>query len=239
MNDKIAVIFGRGGVGTAVQEAFARAGAKTFITSSAEVDALDEAKVERHLDHVLEKAGRIDIVLNATGIPQSGIQGIPLTELSVDAFMKPVIHYARTSFVIAKAAGRRMAKQKSGLMLFHTPEPARLGMPLVGGMTVAWAGMEALTRSLSAELAPQGVRVVCLRTTGLPETSTIDTVFGIHAKAVGITREQFTAMVESRTHRQRSTSLAELAATAVFLTSNGAAALTGTTLNLTGGLTSD
>jgi hypothetical protein len=42
-------------------------------------------------------------------------------------------------------------------------EPARLGAPNVGGMGPAWASMEALTRSLSAELAPQGIRAVCLR----------------------------------------------------------------------------
>ena len=56
------------------------------------------------------------------------------------------------------------------------------------GMGPAWAGMEALCRGLSAEVASNGVRVVCVRSTGIPETHTIDVVFGAHAKALGITR---------------------------------------------------
>jgi NAD(P)-dependent dehydrogenase (short-subunit alcohol dehydrogenase family) len=99
--------------------------------------------------------------------------------------------------------------------------------------------MEALTRSLSAELAAQGIRSVCLRSTGIPETITIDTVFDIHAKALGIERKAFLQLVESRTHRQRSTSLAELTNAAVFLASERAGAMTGTTVNLTGGIVVD
>jgi len=106
-------------------------------------------------------------------------------------------------------------------------------------MGPAWAGMEALTRSLSAELAPQGIRAVCLRSTGIPETSTIDVVFDLHARALGVKRQDFLRMVESRTHRQRSTSLAELASVAVFLASDGAGAMTGTVANLTGGVVAD
>jgi NAD(P)-dependent dehydrogenase (short-subunit alcohol dehydrogenase family) len=96
-----------------------------------------------------------------------------------------------------------------------------------------------LTRSLSAELGAFGVRAVCLRTTGLPETPTIEIVFDLHARALGIERAQFLAMVESRAHRRRSTSLAELAHAAVFAASERGAGLTGTTLNLTGGLAVD
>src|SRR5262249_56676460 len=104
-----------------------------------------------------------------------GMQGSPLLELSAEAFMRPVSHYLRSSFLTARAAARRMRPRGSGVILMHTPEPARLGLPLVGGMAPAWAAMEALTRSLSAELASQGIRAVCLRSTGLPETGTIDT----------------------------------------------------------------
>jgi hypothetical protein len=76
---------------------------------------------------------------------------------------------------------------------------------------------------------------VCLRSTGLPETKTIDVVFELHAQTLGISRPQFQAAAEAMTHRRRSTSLAELASVAVFLASDGAAAMTGTVANLTGG----
>lgn len=110
---------------------------------------------------------------------------------------------------------------------------------MTGGMAPSWAGIEALTRTLSAELAPHGVRALCLRPDALPETATIDTVFGQHATTAGMTVEQFTAMMASLTHRKRFPALAEVASAAVFAASDQAAAITGTVLNLSGGSITD
>lgn len=261
LKDKTTIIYGAGGaVGGALARAFAREGSRVFVTGrrrapvealakdiaasggvayAAEVDALDEAAVGAHLAEVVKRTNRIDISFNAIGIPQTGIQGIPLSALPLASFALPIETYSRAHFITARAAARVMAEKRTGVLLMHTPEPARFGVPLVGGMALAWAAIEALARTLSAELAVHGVRAVCLRTTGLPETPTIDIVFGLHAKALGIERSQFLAMVESRTHRQRSTSVAELADAAVFAASDRAAGLTGTTLNLTGGIVVD
>jgi NAD(P)-dependent dehydrogenase (short-subunit alcohol dehydrogenase family) len=257
LKNKNAVIYAASGaVGSAVARAFAREGARVFLTGrnlaalevlekeisasegrveTAQVDALDERAVERHLNEVSQKAGRIDISFNAIGIPQEGIQGIPLAELSVESFALPISTYTKAHFVTARAAARRMIGQRSGVILMHTPEPARLGAPLVGGMGPAWAAMEGLTRSLSAELGPHGIRVVCLRTTGMTETGTIDVVFDLHARAAGITRQQFQSLIEGMTHRRRLTTLSELSSVAAFIASDGAAAMTGTVANLTGG----
>jgi len=261
LNDKIAVIYGAGGaVGGAVAKAFAREGARVFLTGRHraavdavgndvrarggvadvdEVDALDEHAVEEHLARVVRDSGGVDISFNAIGIPQKGIQGVPLIELPAENYLIPITTYARAHFLTARAAARRMVKQGSGVILMHTPEPARLGVSLVGGMGPAWAAIEGLSRSLSAEYGPRGVRAVCLRTTGIPETGTIDVVFGIHANALGITPKQFQSMVEGMTHRRRSTTLDELADVAAFLASDRAAAMTGTVANLTGGIIVD
>jgi NAD(P)-dependent dehydrogenase (short-subunit alcohol dehydrogenase family) len=261
LENKNAIIYGAGGaVGAAVAHAFAREGARVFLTGrnlsgvdavakeisaaggaveTAQIDALDEAAVENHLDAIVDKAGTIDVSFNAIGIPQQGIQGIPLTELSVESFSLPITTYPRAHFLTARAAARRMISQRSGVILMHTPEPARLGIPLVGGMSPAWAALEGLNRALSAECAQYGVRAVCLRTTGMPETKEIDVVFGIHAKAHGITQDQFTAAISDTTHRKRATTLAELADVAAFLASDQAAAMTGTVVNLTGGIIVD
>jgi NAD(P)-dependent dehydrogenase (short-subunit alcohol dehydrogenase family) len=261
LQDKSAVIYGASGaVGSAVARVFAQEGARVFVTGrkpeavealakeivtaggraeAAQVDALDEQAVEAHLDKVMKSARSVDVSFNAMGISQQGIQGIPLAELPVDSFMLPVVAYTRGQFLTARAAGRRMVQQRSGVILMHTPEPARLGAPLVGGMGPAWAAMEGLSRSLSAELGPHGVRAICLRTTGIPETATIDVVFGLHSTAAGVTPQQFQSMVESMTHRRRSTTLAELADVAAFMASDRAAAMTGTVANLTGGIIVD
>ena len=261
LENKTAVVYGaRGAVGSAVARAFARDGARVFLTGrdlteldrlaeeivadggsaeTAEVDALDEGAVNRHLDAVVDTAGSVDVSFNAIGIPQEGVQGIPLAELSVDSFRLPIVTYTTAHFVTATAAGRRMVPQGSGVIMMHTPEPARIGAPLVGGMGPMWAALEGLNRSLSAEFGPYGVRSLCLRTTGMVDTPTIDVVFGLHAKAIGITREQFAGIMNGMTHRKRPTSLPELADMAAFLASDRAAAMTGTVANLTGGVIVD
>jgi NAD(P)-dependent dehydrogenase (short-subunit alcohol dehydrogenase family) len=205
----------------------------------AEVDALDEQGVNDHLEKTFEKTGHIDISFNAFGIPQQGIQGTPLLELPTERFFLPVSAYTKSHFITAKAAARFMIRRKSGVILFHTPNPARLASPLMGGMSPAWASMESLSRNLSIELAPSGIRTVCVRTTGLPETETITVSFGLHAQASGMTRQQLQGFMESITHTKRLTTLAELANALVFASSDQSSGMTGAVLNLTGGMISD
>jgi len=261
LENKNAVIYGAAGaVGGAVARAFAREGARVFLTGrtlaaidavareiaatgavaeTAQVDALDERAVENHISAVANKVGAIDISFNAIGIPQHGIQGISLAELPVESFALPITTYMRAQFLTARAAARRMVEKRSGVILMHTPEPARLGGGLVGGMGPAWAAMEALSRALSAEFGPQGIRAICLRSTGLPETKEFAVVLGLHAKALGITRQQFQSAYEGMSHTRRSTTLIELANVAAFMASDRASAMTGTVANLTGGIIVD
>lgn len=262
LKNKIAVIYGAGGaIGSTVAKAFAKNGASVFLTGrnlssvkkvaaeivaaggtaeAAQVDALDEGAVEGHMTAVIEKAGTVDISFNAISpIPQPGTQGIPIAQLPVESFIAPITAYMRSYFLTARAAARRMVDKRSGVILIHTPEPARLGAPLVGGMGPAWAAMEGFNRNLSAEFGSYGIRAVCLRSTGLPETHTIEIVFGLHAKAMGIPQDQFLKFIEGMTHRKRSSTLAEVANTAVFLASDGASGMTGTVVNLTGGIIVD
>src|SRR6266540_1050469 len=112
LTDKVAVIYGAaGGIGGAVARAFGREGAKLFLTGrrrapvevvakeigsaggsaeAAEVDALDEQAVDRHLQSVIDKAGRVDISFNAIGIPNAEILGVPLVEQDVEQFSLPI-----------------------------------------------------------------------------------------------------------------------------------------------------
>jgi NAD(P)-dependent dehydrogenase (short-subunit alcohol dehydrogenase family) len=110
---------------------------------------------------------------------------------------------------------------------------------LVGGYGPAHAAKEALTRSLSAELAPHGIRVVGLRPHGMPETATMREVFDAKADALGITWEQFQAYLGGTTHPRRVMTLDEMANTAAFMASDKASGMTGTTVNLTMGSLDD
>ena len=101
------------------------------------------------------------------------------------------------------------------------------------------AAVEALTRGLSAELASQGIRVVGLRPQGIPETDRIRDGFEAYAEASGMTWEEFHDALASRTHTRRLSTLAELANVAVFVASDEASGLTGTTVNLAMGSLDD
>src|SRR5262249_21009465 len=142
-------------------------------------------------------------------------------------------------FLTARLAARRMIARTSGVILMITATPARRGAPLVGGMAAAWGGVEALTRTLSAEGAPQGLRVVCLRSEAMPETGTIDEVFAIHAKARGVTVEQMRATIAQLGHQGRLPTLAQLADAAAFVASDRAGGMTGTVVNLSAGQIAD
>ena len=261
LQNKNAVIYGAsGGIGGAVARSFAREGAKVFLSGhhrapveavardivsaggsaeAAEVDALDEQAIDRHLESVIGKAGRVDIAFNAVGIPGTNILGVPLVDLDVAQFSLPITTYATSYFLIARTAARRMIANKSGVIMTVTTQHSRMGLPLSGGYGPAMAAEEALTRVLSAELAPQGIRVVGLRPQAIPETGTLKEAFEARAKVSGMTWEQFQEFLASKTHTRRLMTLAEMANMAVFMASDQASGMTGTTVNLTMGSLDD
>ena len=261
LKDKVAVIYGAGGaIGGAVARAFAQEGAKVFLTGrlrppveavaadivsaggsaeAAEVDALDEQAVDEHLASVIETAGRVDISFNAVGIPDTTILGVPLIEQDLESFSLPITSYATSYFLTARLAARRMVANRSGVIMTVSALHSRTGIPLVGGYGPAQAVKEALTRNLSAELAPHGLRVVGLRPQAMPEADTIKEAFEPRAKATGMTWEQFQEFLVSKTHPRRLMTLAEMANVAVFVASDKASGMTGTTINLTMGSLDD
>lgn len=259
LEQKNAVIYGGGGpVGSAVARAFAREGARVFLAGrtqpaldaaaqdiaaaggsaeTARVDALDEPAVERHLKDVARQAGRIDILFNATSMED--VQGIPFVDLPVDQFTHPIDRAVRTHFITSRAAARHMIGQRAGVIMTITATPARMAFPDCGGFGVACAAIEGFCRCLAAEVGPHGVRVVCLRSAGSPDSpgmmrATID-----HAKEAGQPIEEFLKFLESQTLLRRLPSLADIGNTAALMASDRANAVTAAVTNLTCGAIAD
>ncbi len=261
LTGKVAVIYGAaGGIGSAVARAFASEGADLHLTGhkraplaavakeiasgggsaeAAEVDALDAQAVDEHLQSVIDKAGRVDISFNAVGIPDATVLGVPLLELDVEQFSLPIAAYTTSYFLTARMAARRMVAKGSGVIMTVTALHSRTGIPMVGGYGPAMAAKEALTRDLSAELAPHGIRVVALRPQAMPETATIKEAFEPRATASQMTWEQWQERLASRTHPRRLMALEEMANAAVFMASDKASGMTGTIVNLTMGALDD
>jgi NAD(P)-dependent dehydrogenase (short-subunit alcohol dehydrogenase family) len=242
-----------GAVGGAVARAFAREGAKAFLTGRtiasvkavaddiahtggtaevARVDALDEGPVESHLDSVVQKAGKIDVSVNAiTPVTQPGIQSIPLAQLPVDSFMPPISSHLRSHFLTARAAAGRIARGHAGVGLMHTPEPARLGLPLAGaiGPALAMRHLIAICRRSSPRMA--FVRVAHVRRVSPGHTRSTLSLACMQKRSGS---QEISSRLENLTHKKRSTSVAEVLPCAAFLASHKASGLTGSVVNLTG-----
>lgn len=252
LKHKVAVIHGAGGaIGGEVARTFAREGAKVFLSGrrlavveavaqeivaaggeaeAATVDALDEDAVEQYSASVAKAAGRIDVALNAIGF--RAVQGVPLVGLSREDFVAPIVTWTTAQFLTARAAARHMVQKRAGVILTLSASPARLAIASTAGFGVACAAIEGLSRTLAAELGPQGIRVVCVRPHRIGDTLGQDPDFPVG-------RDEFRTFIEDMTLLKRLPTLADVAATAAFLASDHAAAMTGTVANLTCGMSVD
>jgi NAD(P)-dependent dehydrogenase (short-subunit alcohol dehydrogenase family) len=256
LENKNAVIYGAGGsIGGAVAREFAHQGARVFLTGRtreklekvasdiraaggsaevAELDALDEQAVEEHARAVASEAGSIDVSFNL--ITRGDVQGIPLVEMTTEDFTRPITTGITTNFITARAAARRMIEQGSGVILALDSGSAG-GSPMMGGTGPADGATDTFIRNLAAEIGPRDVRAVGIWTAGLPESfsqeklAEVDSRFEDEAALQGLI-ESLDGMRMTR----RSPRLAEIAATSAFLASDGAAAITGTFVNVTSGM---
>ena len=259
LKNRSAVIYGGGGaIGGAVARVFAREGARVFIAGRtlgkldrvaseiaaaggtveiAQVDALDPDAVNAHAAAVADKAGSIDIALNAVSFMHD--QGTTIQDLSLDDFMLPIDRFLRALFITSKAVALHMGGKRPGVILTLSEPGSKLAVPGILGHSAAAAGKEAFSRVLAAELAPRNIRVVCLRPHAIvdaPEAgSYTKDVFKPMATAAGQPVQGMIAGMAQGTLLKRLPTLSEVAETAAFLASDRAGAMTGTVANLSCG----
>lgn len=251
LNGKRAVVFAAAGaLGAALAREFAAQGADVYLSGrteptvqaladeidatgkrahAAEVDALDERAVNAYLDAVAANAGQIDIAVNALGpsvIDYGG--GRNAVDLSVTEFMVPLVTVVRSQFITAMAAARHMTQHGSGVLLFITGSPARPHTEGATAIGAAFAAIENLTRHLAIELGPAGIRPVCLRSSAMPDTKTIQDVVRAAAAATNVTVDQAEQFLASATMLHVSPRTPDTAKVAAFLASDQAKTITGT-----------
>lgn len=254
LQNKNAIIYGAGGsLGGAVAKALAKAGAKVFLTGRNinsvqkvadeiiksggkvevdEVDALDERAINEHIESVMQKADTLDISFNAIGV--NIVMNIPLVDIAVDDFVEPITTTIRTRFLTAKAAGKVMMKQNSGVILTLTATPAGIGYPYTGGFAPACCAVENLSKNLAMELGIYGIRVVNMRSGGSPDSR-------IFKNAIDSQPEVMTPILkqmEADTMLKKLPLMDDIANLAVFLSSDLAGKITGVTVDISSGTTS-
>jgi 3-oxoacyl-[acyl-carrier protein] reductase len=253
LKNKVAVIYGGGGsLGGTVAKAFAGHGAEVIITGrsmaslqkvvdeirvqdknigAAVVDALDPQQVKTHLDAVLKKLQKVDIVFNAIGVQAT--QNMPLTEMSPEDFFRPISIAMRTQFITGTAAARAMILQRSGLILSLTATPGGIGYPFTGGFAPACTAMETFSQNLGSEVGKYGVRTANMRSAGSPDSRD----FREAIRSGGEEVKKILGEMANDTMLKQLPLMNDIANVAVFLASDMAAKITGVTVDVTAGTT--
>ena len=245
LDGKIAVIYGGGGsIGGAMARAFAREGARVHlagrtleslekvaseiraaggVAETAQVDALDERAVDEHADAVAE-SGPIDISVNVISHPF--MHGTPLAEMELEDFTAEVMTAVRTTFLTARAAARHMIPRGSGVILMFGGTGPPVRDYYIGGTQVALGAIDLMRGQLAAELGPHGIRVVTLRSGGVPESIPE----GTPGRESIIERT-----IVSQTMLGRAATHEDVGNLAAFVASDRARAMTGATANVSCG----
>ena len=253
LQNKNAIIYGAGGsIGSTVAKALARAGATVFLTGrnlssvlkvadeiiasggkaeAAQVDAMDEEAINGHIEKVVHKAGAVDISFNAIGLEV--VQNMPLIDMTVEDFVRPVTIAMRSHFLTATAAAKAMMKHRSGVILSLTATPGGIGYPLTAGFAPACCAMESFSRNLASELGIYGIRVVNIRSGGSPDSQVFKDAIESNPDEMAVVLGK----MESDTMLKKLPLMADIANVAVFLASDMAGKITGVTVDVTCGTT--
>lgn len=250
MTGRVALVTGASsGIGRATAEAFAERGAKVVLAArredvlgqiAAEIEArggeatfirTDVAvskDVARMVAHTVETFARLDYAVNNAGI--EGQPG-PITRLPEEEWDRVLDTNLKGTFLCMQHEARAMLDGGRGGAIVNVGSVnSFLGFPTGSAYVASKHGQVGLTTCVSAELAPRDIRVnlVC--------PGVIDTPMNRRARQK-VGDEVFDRMLEERVHRRRAGRPEEIAQTILFLCSDEASYITGTTLTPDGGFT--
>jgi 3-oxoacyl-[acyl-carrier protein] reductase len=242
LSGRVALVTGGSrGIGRAIVDGFSRCGCKVAVISTSEAgaeaaaaaaresgaeaagwaaDVRDPARATAVVEQVLAKWGKIDVLVNNAGITRDGLlmrMADEDIESVIDVVLKGALYWCR-------AVARPMTKARSGCIVNVSSIVGITGNAGQSNYAAAKAGIFGLTRSLAAEFGGRGVRVNAIApgyiqtdmTAGLPEA----------VKEASLSRIPLGRLGEP----------SDIARAVLFLVSDEAAYVTGTTLVVDGGM---
>lgn len=250
MKDKVALVTGASsGIGRATAEAFAAKGARVVVAARrqdelaslvTEIEArggtataiktdVSAAKdVEQMVAHAIEAFGRLDYAVNNAGI-EGTFAGI--ADLAEDEWDRVLDINLKGTFLCMKYEARAMLDRgQDGAIVNIGSVNSFLGFSHGAAYVASKHGLIGLTTSVSAELAPHGIRVNLLC------PGIIDTPMHHRLRKL-IGDDVYDKGVLPSVHLQRAGRPEEIARSVVFLCSDEASYITGTTLTPDGGFT--
>ncbi len=179
LNQKVAIVTGAAtGIGQAIAIAFARQGAAVTVDYvgkgnladetlsqianangrgiSVDADVSDPVQVQKLVDKTVDKFGRLDILVNNAGIEFKH----PFLEFPLDLWNKVIAVNLTGPWLCAQAAARQMIKQGGGGRIINISSVHEdLPMPTNAPYCASKGGLRMLMRTIAVELAPHGITV--------------------------------------------------------------------------------
>jgi NAD(P)-dependent dehydrogenase (short-subunit alcohol dehydrogenase family) len=249
MKGRVALVTGASsGIGRSTAEAFAARGARVVAAArrheelaalvaeiearggeatAVRVDVSVSSDVQRMVEHAIATFGRLDYAVNAAGIEGPLAE---ITEMAEEDWDLVLDTNLRGAFLCLKHEAKAMLAGGNGGAIVNVGSVnSFLGSPSYAAYATSKHGLVGLTTSASGELAPRGIRVnlVC---PGLVETA-------MHQRLRAVVGDEAIDAMLPRIHLRRAGRPEEIARAIVFLCSDDASYITGTTLTPDGGFT--
>lgn len=186
------------------------------------VDVSDFESTQRLAESVVEKVGRIDVLVNNAGI---GGQAASVADYPVEEWRKVVTTNLEGVFLCAKSVLPQMLKQGSGRIINISSVAGKEGNPNMAAYSASKAGVIGFTKSLAKEVATKGIYVNCI-TPAVIETEILSQL-----------NEEAVSYMVSKIPMGRVGQPEEVAALVAWLASEECSFSTGAVFDISGGRT--
>lgn len=241
---KVLVTGGSRGIGRAIVESFARAGAEVAFVYHSNVqaaqdvvsslaaegfssvtahqcDVADQAAVDALVEKLVEDWGRLDVLVNNAGIVKDGL----LATMDGDAWHSVLSTNLHSVYYFCKAVTRPMMSQRSGKVINMSSVAAEFPNQGQANYAASKGGIQGLTRCMATELGRRGINVNAVAP-GFIETDMTVAV-----------RNAAEAEIKKSIPLRRLGNPTDIANAVMFLASDAASYITGQILTVDGGLT--
>jgi len=249
LEGKVAIVTGgASGIGRAVAEAFAKAGAKVCVADISQekcdqaareiglgamghaLDVCQQASIDTCVDAVVEKFGTVNTLVNCAGV--FGMQ--MFAEITTEEFDRVVAVNSKGVLFMTQAVVRRMlASGSRGAVVNIASGAGRRGQPGATVYALSKAAVISITQSAGLELVSQGIRVNAIAP-GSVMTPMWEQVRDIYGKILGEGVDPDKAMVDTNPSGRISVP-ADYVGAALYLASDESDYVVGQTLNVDGG----